>query len=478
MSSISQIYFHILNIERRRVKMLPAWRRFWHWKKSKSNMFMEALARMSDLDIAKITEDALGYRLPQFNRQSETLNRCSSLDEFRDDKPETPKIISSKSNGIEQQGRRFEAKKFELEKVDCGESEVVMDMSSLSLPSPSLSAANSDAWHHSQINSKMDFVARRFSVFSSQKSNESILKRPIAQVRVADGTELCEVIVSGGNSDDAAGIGQLQSQQQQSIALGGQTVQREAAAAGVDCAPPTATSRAAVAHTKTLAALALNPRGRGNIGSFLAAVRKSTETRDNAACQREHSPNGSRFALPTSSASSQPGLSPSAHVAAPQLQVNLAAAQTPIPPPPPRSRSRSRNMATATIDLPASVFNVPPPPPRSRSSSRTRVSAGAAGPQAQVATKSSHEPTQKPSAHVVVPVPDVAVFQPPEAAKRPPDVASHTSGGSVRAGASSKKAGSKQPKKSSTDLLQERLQSEYEESMRRMQREGVSFAEC
>ncbi len=454
------------------MKMLPAWRRFWHWKKSKSTMFMEALARMSDLDIAKITEDALGYRLPQFNQHSEELNTCSSLNQSH--KPENPKIISSKSNGIEKQGRQFQAEKFELEKVavDCDESEAVMEMSSPS--SPNLSAANGDTLPHGQIASKIEFVARRLSVFSSPKSNESILKLPSAQVHVADGTELCEVIISGGNSDDAAGVGQLRSQQQQTIMHGGQTVHRDAAAAGDDCAPPASTYRAAALHTKTLAALALNPRGRGSINSFLAAVRKPIETRDN----EERSPSRSRFALPTSNASSQPGLGTSVYVAAPQRQVHLAAAQSQIPPPPPRSRSRSRNMATATIDSPVSTFVVPPPPPRSRSSSRARVLAGATGPQAPDDAKSPHEPTQVRSVHTTVSLPSAAALMPLDAAKRPPDAATHTSGGSVRAGLSSKKAGSKQPKKSSTDLLQERLQAEYEESMRRMEKEGVSFAEC
>ncbi len=70
MSSVSQIYFHILNSERRRVKMLPCWRRVWGWKKSKQTMFMEALATMSDVDIVKVTEQALGYRLPQFDGEA------------------------------------------------------------------------------------------------------------------------------------------------------------------------------------------------------------------------------------------------------------------------------------------------------------------------------------------------------------------------------------------------------------------------
>ncbi len=81
-------------------------------------------------------------------------------------------------------------------------------------------------------------------------------------------------------------------------------------------------------------------------------------------------------------------------------------------------------------------------------------------------------------APIAVPVPDVATFQPPDAAKHSPDGATRASGGSVRAGPSSKKAGSKLPKKNATDLAVERAHAAYEESMRRMQREGVSFAEC
>ena len=53
------------------MKLLPLWKRIFHWNKSKSTMFMEALARMSDLDIAKITEEALGCCLPQFEQSSE-----------------------------------------------------------------------------------------------------------------------------------------------------------------------------------------------------------------------------------------------------------------------------------------------------------------------------------------------------------------------------------------------------------------------
>jgi hypothetical protein len=465
MSSISQIYFHILNTERRRVKMLPAWKRLWHWKKSKSTMFVEALARMSDLDIAKTTEDALGYRLPQFKQDSEALDKCSSLNAFQHDRPDNPQKLSSESNGIEESGRRFIVAKVELEKVavDYDDSEVVMEVSSLSPSSSNLSAANASTLPHSQIASKMEIIARRLSVFSSPKNNSSILKLPSVQAHAVNDTELCEVVISGRNTDNAAGVGK--SQQQQS---GSQVVQREAADAGGDCAPPATTSRNAGVRTRTLAALALNPRGKNSISSLLADVRKPIETRVSNAFEKGHSPYSSEFTSPMPSALSQPGLGPGTQVAAPKGRLHVATEQIQISPPPPQSRSRSRNMHTATLDPPESAFIAPPPPPRSRSSSRARVSAG---PQAQDDARSPYALDQVRSSPIAVVFPAAAAFQ-------PPDAANHTSGGSVRAGQSSKKAVSRQPKKSPTYLLKERLHAEYEGSMQRMQREGTSFEEC
>lgn len=60
MSSISQMYFHILNTEYRKQKGLPVWRRMFS-RTSKREIFMQALAKMSDLDLTKVTQDALGY---------------------------------------------------------------------------------------------------------------------------------------------------------------------------------------------------------------------------------------------------------------------------------------------------------------------------------------------------------------------------------------------------------------------------------
>ena len=71
MTSISQIYFHTLNAERKRLNSLPRWRRFFSRNAPRKEIFMQALSRMSDLDIVKLTEGALGYSLPQFQQSTQ-----------------------------------------------------------------------------------------------------------------------------------------------------------------------------------------------------------------------------------------------------------------------------------------------------------------------------------------------------------------------------------------------------------------------
>lgn len=321
------------------MKKLPAWRRCLHWKKSKSTMFMEALARMSDLDIVKITEDALGYRLPQFDQHSQKVDTSASSSEKsrNDTKSEKPQSLS-KSSGIEHQDQQLEGIIFELEEVtvDCQDSKAVTDVSScppLSFKSP---APDSDASHRSRA-SKIDSVAPKLSVFSSPKSDASLLKLPSARLPVASRTQLREVFVSGRNSERAAGHVRLQ--QQRRIAHDNQTVQWEAAAAGDHYSPLATLPRAEVFHKTTAAVLALNPRGRSNI-NLSVTVRKPLQTSDNQVFERERSPN--RRTL-TQSASSQLGIRPSTLMSDPQRHAHSAAAQIQIPQPPTRSRSRPRN---------------------------------------------------------------------------------------------------------------------------------------
>ncbi len=275
MSSLSQIYFHIMNSERRRVKMLPWWRRFWYWKKSKHTMFMEALATMSDLDISKITEEALGHRLPQFNQHSKRSD-TSSLNERQDDESEKMQRTSKKTNGIERQGRQFE-KKFEMEAAAVDfDNEVITEESSCPPTAASSSEPNVNASHHRQVTSKIGLVARKLSVFSRPKCAESRMTLPSLQPPSVDSSELREVVIGGRSINDAAGVAQMQPQQQRRIAHAVQTELRDAAAASNPSLLPESTPRAAVTRTKTLAALAINPRGTSSSNSYSAVQKPSS----------------------------------------------------------------------------------------------------------------------------------------------------------------------------------------------------------
>jgi hypothetical protein len=486
------------------VSTLSSWRRFWSRKKSKQTIFMEALASMSDVDIVKITEEALGYRLPQFNQHSERPE-TSAPNDRKDDESEKNQKNSKQSN----QGHRVEENKFEMEKVAVGfdDSEFNIEESSCPPTNENPLEAHVTASHHRILTSKID-LARKLSIFSIPKSTESSLKLPSLQPPAADSTELYEVIIDGRSTDDAAGVGHVQQQQQRRIAHAGQISQGDAAASSNRCLPQESIpQRAAVVRTQPLSALAIHPRG---TSSNKMAVQKSIESQDDEDFGMERLAISSGFALPEATVSPQPQPSQSKHFLTlkrrdvstllkystkliSQHQDPSTATQIQIPEPPPRLRSRSRNAVAAAV-VPASVSILPPPPPRSRSSSRSRTSAGA---QTLAITKSYPELTPP----VVLTVPDVAFSRLPASSKRPPDTATHASGGSalpppssanrppdaaaanmsgssVCAGPSSKKTGSKQPKKSTAQLIFEKQQAEYEESMRRMERDGVSFAEC
>ncbi len=436
---------------------LSCWRRFWYWKKSKQTIFVEALASMSDVDIVKITEEALGKRLQQFKQHSE-IPETSSLHECQDDKSEKMQRTSKPSK----QGH--EESDFEMEKVEVGfdDNEFNIEKSSCPLTNDNPLETNVQSSQHRMLTSKID-LAQKLSIFSIPKIAESILKLPSVQHPAADSSELCEVIIDGRSVDDAAGVGQVQPQQQRRTAHSGPTAQGDAAASSNRCLPAESIpKRAAVVRTQTLSALAIHPRGTSSIKTAIQHSIESFHKYSSVFISQHQNPS--------------------------------TAAQIQIPEPPPRSRSRSRNAVTTAVDPPASGLIVPPPPPRSRSSSRPRSSAGA---QTPAITKSYPEFTPP----VALPVLDVASSRLPESSKRPPDAATHASGGSalpppssanrppdateanrsegfVRAGPSSKQTGSKQPKKSTLQLMFEKQQAEYEESMQRMERDGGSFAEC
>jgi hypothetical protein len=97
---------------------------------------------------------------------------------------------------------------------------------------------------------------------SMLRGKPSQLKLSRSQAQAADSIEIQEVVIDGGGTDVAAGVGQVQSQQQR-MASGGQAVQRDAASVATDCAVVETVPRAAVVHKKMVAALAINSRGRG-----------------------------------------------------------------------------------------------------------------------------------------------------------------------------------------------------------------------
>jgi hypothetical protein len=486
------------------VSKLSRWSRFWFRKKSKQTIFMEALASMSDVDIVKVTEEALGYRLPQFNQHSERPE-TSALNDCKDDKSENMQRTSKQSN----QGHRFVENNFEMEKMAVGFDDDEFNVEESSCPSNNANPleTNVNASHHRVLTSKID-LARKLSIFSISKSAESISKPPSVQPPAGDSSELCEVIIDGRSVDDAAGVGQVQPQQQRRIAQSGPIAQGDAAASSNRCLPQESIhKRAAAVRTQALSALTIHPRGTSGIKM---TIQKSIESKDDENFGMECLAISSGVALPEANISPHPQPSQSEHVSTlkrrevstfhkyssvliSQHQNPSTDAQLQITEHP-RSRSRSRNAVAAAVDPPASVLVVPPLPPRSRSSSRSRISAGA---QLLAITK-SHPDLTPP---VALPVSDIAplrlptslkrlpdaathasggsVLSPPSSANRPPDAAAaNMSGSSVRAGPSSKKTGSRQPKKSTAQLMFEKQQAEYEESMQRMEKDGVSFAEC
>jgi hypothetical protein len=78
MSSISQVYFHIVDTELRHFNTLPWFKRPFFRFKSKHSIFLQALAKKSALDIATIAERALGYALPQFKQRPDLPHDTSS----------------------------------------------------------------------------------------------------------------------------------------------------------------------------------------------------------------------------------------------------------------------------------------------------------------------------------------------------------------------------------------------------------------
>ena len=379
MSSISDIYFRILLTEKQRIKMLPVWRRFWHWKKSKSVMFMEALARMSDLDIAKVTEDALGYQLPQF-RECFEGSVYSPLNTCQDDESENPQIILSNLNAGEQQYLQSERGEMDVDvAVVYDDSDAIIEMSSFPPSSPDSSVTTAHASRHRQISSKMVSAAERLVAFSRSKNDESHLKLPSVRSPGAGSTELQEVVIGGERGDVAAGIGQLNSQQLRCIATSGPALERDDDAAGSDDAPLETATRAAELpglqrypqpSPNDLARLEQLRQRMRDIVSAKSALAAAATQPPVSPVEANHASGGS---LLGQLASPQPQPRSSAHAATLSHEVLVDTSQIHLPPPPSRLYLRPSNTVAAATDPPVSAV---PQPPRSRSSSRSRIPAG------------------------------------------------------------------------------------------------------
>lgn len=65
MMGVSIIYKNIVARELQQYASLSWWKRLWFRRKTKPDIFLEAIARMKDADIARVAKDALSIALPQ-----------------------------------------------------------------------------------------------------------------------------------------------------------------------------------------------------------------------------------------------------------------------------------------------------------------------------------------------------------------------------------------------------------------------------
>ncbi len=246
-------------------------------------------------------------------------------------------------------------------------SDSVIEMSSLS---PSLGAGASGNRQRSQ---NTDLTSQRLAAFSHLKSEKSHFKDSNIPAMVAEGTELLEVVISGGSSDTAAGVRQEQLQQQLGIADFQHLVQQDSAAAGGDGTSIETRHGSSVRKKKqTIAPLALNQLGSGSINPLISAIRGPTRqrTKHNEGYEIERWQSSCGAALPVISASPQPQLYTPAHVKTSQINVHATNAQDFTAQPLSQSRCCPRDTVNAANDAPADTVIVPQPPPRSRSRPR------------------------------------------------------------------------------------------------------------
>lgn len=325
MGSISQIYFHILNTERRRFNLLPKWRRFFLRRASKRDIFMKALARMSDLDIAKITKDALGYPLPQFQQATSTAHEQLQQKGNQDDSTK-----SYRRSGASATLSNLPPNMAGVPNVPSPDDDLQMTGMGASSPGTGVQAADSPEQSKNHIQSGLSqTLGLNRSGVSTAKGKE---RRPLP-LDTADKSpgsfELEEVIIH--SSDATYGSHQSEEHQRRAISRRGLIAEASACTATT----PSFVAADAVRKTTTIGALALHRRVSAVPKLLVAAAPKPVQAADEDARLRRVGQDSSQTLQKTEHA-----LELSSHSTRPLA--DGAVGVTIIPQPPPRSRSCSR----------------------------------------------------------------------------------------------------------------------------------------
>jgi hypothetical protein len=323
MGSISQIYFHILNTERRRLKSLPVWRRLFNRNAPKKEIFIQALSRMSDLDIAKLTKDALGYSLPQFQQQTRMAPE-SAPHEPTGDGSTTPRDYSKAA--------AMSANDFTTPTADARDALPADDdcvMSGMGVGVGASPGARDDAAEPPPApHSPTRYAAAKASgsrVAPHLKSKDSPQlqpQEPCAELEF----ELHEVVVHRTETDSSP---PQRAQHQRALGSGDDSV------ASALQKPPAAA--VAARSAKAISALAPQRRGSAAARASTSAVLRPAQT----------------ARIEARDADAQQGLSQSSPKS--MLPCSDGSGAISIPQPPPRSRSRSRIRQTGGGDAAVSV---------------------------------------------------------------------------------------------------------------------------
>ena len=370
------------------MKSLPLWRRVFHWNTSKATMFMQALARMSDLDIAKMTEDALGYRLPQFEPSSSEPNVHSPRAERLD---HSSNLKMTHINASIPQPNTLSDTFVSSSNEVAGVQQAELELATTNVDISAKPQAQSRKLHPT---TSANWAALRGAVSSKSRGGEQVSQLSTVQTSQENVFELQEVVIDSADTGAIPQRGKVH--QRRSIGRRGSAHDSVSAS---DLNPTSSGTSNAGMPIKTIGLLALQQRGKGGARAFMAAIQKPIEASGASSQKNTTSDHVERT-----------------HIFPANVVDGCTAPQTNIPQPPPRSRSSSRIRASDTAgatlapdppihhgisiaraptlqQMPAASVSrlsirslatsgvvatepcgVPQPPPRSRSQSRIRAS--------------------------------------------------------------------------------------------------------